>query len=70
MTHAENLCLLLWGGQKVTLELVEWRSIDLHSINSTSSLGMMQASVGQKLVNRDIFMSFFVVRLRVVSRYF
>jgi hypothetical protein len=27
--------LTLWGGQKVYFELIEWRSIDLHSINST-----------------------------------
>ncbi len=30
--------LLLWGGQKVDLESTEWRSIDLHSINSTLTL--------------------------------
>jgi hypothetical protein len=31
---------------------------------------MVQANGGQKLVNRNIFFSFFVVRLLVVSRYF
>jgi hypothetical protein len=34
------------------------------------SNGMVQANLGQKLVNRNIFTRFFVVRLRVVSRYF
>jgi hypothetical protein len=36
----------------------------------TTAAGMVQANVGQKLVNRNIFTSFFVVQLRVVSRYF
>ncbi len=38
-THAKKVPvhLPLWGGQKVDLESIEWRSIDLHSINSTST---------------------------------
>jgi hypothetical protein len=32
------MCLPPWGGRKVDLELIEWRSTDLHSINSTSTL--------------------------------
>jgi hypothetical protein len=29
--------LPVWGGWKVDLKLIEWRSMDLHSINSTSA---------------------------------
>jgi hypothetical protein len=35
-----------------------------------ATIGMVQANAGQKLVNHNIFKSFFVVQLQVVSRYF